>query len=377
MRKHIIITKLFEFGGSNTHLKTLIKYFGEDNIILLLEDESQLSYLKNIDAQGIHVKINAKLCAYAHLRYRFTTNVKEFISIIRSILAIQFLSLKYGFADITINTVEPEKYLYLLWVPFSKVVYILHTTPNKKYTSFTSFTCRVKLGKRKKIITVSNSNKNLICENWNIPDNKRPFVCVIYNCIVEKELNNKNTYREKNNKQYIVTLGHVIAYKNPHVWLEVAKLVTSVREHINFIWLGNGPLLENCKALTQETKRIAFEGLVTNPHTYLKNALMYYQPSLFETHGIATVEAMSNYLPCIVSNVGGLPESIQHEYNGLLVHPEDVDEQANFIIRLIDNTELRLKYGVNAHKKYEEFFSFNIFTSKMNAAYNIHMRESR
>ena len=62
MKKHIIITKLFEFGGSNEHLKALIKYFGKENIILLLEDTSQLAYLKNIEStDGLQVKIKSNI----------------------------------------------------------------------------------------------------------------------------------------------------------------------------------------------------------------------------------------------------------------------------------------------------------------------------
>lgn len=135
MKKHIIIAKLFEFGGSNSHLRTLIKYFGKEQVILVLEHESQMVYLENIEgARDIQVEIRPGLHQYAHLSYKFSTNLKELYWIIRSIMAVQFLSLKYGFADVSINSVDPEKYLYLLWMPFGKVYYILHSTPDKSYT---------------------------------------------------------------------------------------------------------------------------------------------------------------------------------------------------------------------------------------------------
>ena len=190
MKKHIIITKLFEFGGSNAHLKTLISYFGKENVILILEDKNQLLFLKNIDVRNdVKVEVKPGLHRFAHLNYSSTlSNIKEFLYVLNSILSMLFISIKYRFADITICVVEPEKYLYLFWLPFIKVVYILHTTPGKKYTSFTSFTCNNTLGKRKKIITVSNANRNLICQNWSISSKKKPFVYVIYNCIIEREL---------------------------------------------------------------------------------------------------------------------------------------------------------------------------------------------
>lgn len=370
MKKHIIITKLFEFGGSNEHLKAMIKYFGKENVILLLEDERQLSYLKNIEGtDNIKTKIKSNIYPYAHLRYRFTTNIKEVYNILRSILAIQILSLKYGFADVTISSVEPEKYLYLLWLPFCKVIYILHTSPDKKYTAFTSYTCNSRLGERKKVITVSNSNKNLICENWDISSKKRPFIYVIYNCIIESELNDTPRQSEKKSEQNIVTLGHVINYKNPLLWLEVAKLVTSVRKNAHFLWLGNGPLWDDFKEATQELNRITFQGSVIDPKSYLQNAAIYYQPSLYETHGIAVVEAMYNNLPCVVANIGGLPESVQDKHNGVLVDPRNIQENADAIIQLLDNDELRLLYGSNSYKRYRKLFTYVDFKTSMNRVY--------
>jgi glycosyltransferase involved in cell wall biosynthesis len=371
MKKHIIITKLYEFGGGNTHLKALINYFGKENVILVVESKEQLIYLKNIiQKDPIKTRVLSKIHGYAHLSYLFTTNIKELFFIIRSLISVFLLSVKHGFADVTVSATEPEKHLYLLWLPFIKVTYILHTTPPKKYTWFTSWTCLHTLGRQKKIITVSNANKTIICTNWDITDRKKEFVYVIYNCISEINLNESNMEIKSLNKNFIVTMGHVTEYKNPSVWLEVAKQVTSVRKDIHFIWLGNGPLWSDFRDATLETKRITFQGSVTDPETYLKNALIYYQPSLQETHGIAVVEAMYNNLPCVVANIGGLPESVQSNQNGILVDPHNIQENINAIIYLLDNDKMRSTYSSNSYLRYQELFTFSIFKTKMNLVYN-------
>ncbi|MHB8206954.1 glycosyltransferase family 4 protein [Mucilaginibacter sp.] len=368
MKKHIIIVDLFEFGGINSHLKTLIKYFGKSNVILVLKNKDQLSYLKNIDgAEGIQVTINSGLYPYAHLSYRFTTNIKELLQIIRSIIAIHCLSIKNGFADISISSVDPEKYLYLLWIPFAKVVYILHSTPDKRYSWFTTFTCNFTLGKRKKIITVSIANKNLICENWLISDRKKGLVDVIYNCVLGSEL--KYTAHKESDQLTILTMGHVIEYKNPALWLEVAKQVTSRYCHVHFLWLGNGPLWDEFKVATEDCDRIFFKGAVTDPARYLKEAAVYYQPSLSETQGIAVVEAMYYYLPCVVSDTGGLPETVVHEYNGIVVNPTIIKDHVSAISTLLDNPARRVEYGLNSHQRVLDFYSFETFKAKMDALY--------
>ncbi|QEM11414.1 glycosyltransferase family 4 protein [Mucilaginibacter rubeus] len=370
--KHIIVTKLFEFSGSNTHLKALISFFGPQNVLLILEDEGQVKFLEKVDESGlVRYKIKTNLCGYAHLQYRWTTNLKEAFRLLKSVFYIQLLSFRHGLADITVCAVEPEKHLYFFWAPFCKVYYILHTTPNKRYTSFTSYTCNRKLGKRKKIITVSQSNKSLISKNWEITEKKQTCVNVVYNCVTEPvDGVQLNTERYNAHPVCVITMGHVIGYKNPETWLKVAKVVTGARPKVIFIWLGNGPLLNQYQSEISNQKQIFFKGAVTNTDDYLKTAHIYYQPSFYETHGIAVVEAMSQSLPCVVSNVGGLPESVREDYNGYLVEPAAISQHAEAILKLVDNEHLRHSLGENAFTRFKENFSFEQFKTQLNSIYS-------
>jgi len=370
--KHIIFTKLFDFSGSNTHLRALIKVLGPQNVLLVLEDEHEVKFLEKVDESGlISYKIKTNLCGYAHLQYRWTTNLKEAFRLLKSVLYIQLLSIKYGLADITVCAVEPEKHLYFFWAPFCKVYYILHTTPNKRYTSFTSYTCNRKLGERKKIITVSQSNKSSISKNWEIAEKKQAFINVVYNCVTEPAGGMQPNIKQSATPPiYVFTMGHVIGYKNPETWLKVAKAVTVARPLVTFIWLGNGPLLDQYQAEVANQKQIFFKGAVSNTDDYLKTAHIYYQPSFYETHGIAVVEAMAQSLPCVVSNVGGLPESVREDYNGYLVEPDAISQHAEAILKLVDNEHLRHSLGENAFTRFKESFSFEQFKTQFNSIYS-------
>ncbi|MDN3584406.1 glycosyltransferase family 4 protein [Mucilaginibacter flavus] len=368
MKKHLVIVDLFEFGGSNSHLKTLIKYWGKANVVIVLKHEDQLAYLNNIeDVQGIQTRIYSSLYQYAHLSYRFTTNFKELCYIIRAIFLVQLLSIRYGFADVNISTVDPEKYLYLLWLPFARVFYTLHSTPGERYTWFTTFTCNYTLGNRKKIITVSNANRDLICKKWRVSLLKENFVYAVYNCILED--GPIDTSQTKSDGLIILTMGHVIDYKNPGLWLKVAKMVIARHKHVTFVWLGNGPLWDEFKAASESIERVLFMGAVHNPVPFLKSALIYYQPSLSETQGIAVVEAMSQSLPCVVSETGGLPETVVHGYNGFVVNPTIVQDHVEAISALLNAPAIREEFGLNARKRVSELFSFGSFKKKMDALY--------
>ena len=74
----------------------------------------------------------------------------------------------------------------------------------------------------------------------NVPENN---IDVVYNS--GKPVNiEENTYKEC----IVLTIGHVVDYKNPETWFKVAKKVVSYNKVVKFIWLGNGKLLEKMRA---------------------------------------------------------------------------------------------------------------------------------
>ncbi|MCR8560192.1 glycosyltransferase family 4 protein [Mucilaginibacter sp. BJC16-A38] len=370
MSKHLVLATIFDFGGSNTHLKTLVKYFGEENTVLVLENAEQRELTCKIGfSDKLTMVVAPGLHKYAHFQYKFSSNVREFIRVLRSIIIIKWLSIKHGFARITVSAVEPEKYLYLLWVPFSRVYYILHTTPHTAYTSFTTFTCNKLLGAKRKIITVSNANKATLIKQWGILAPAALFVCVVPNCVPDAGNDIKEDAVLPSTRLIVVTMGHLIAYKNPELWFRVACKIIQTMNNVNFIWMGDGPLWNEFKPREPAGGRIAFIGKQSDPLPVLRAASVYYQPSLYETQGIGVLEAMSLGLPCVVSEVGGLPESVEANYNGLLVNPNDDDEHVAALTRLLNDKQMRIKYGRNAYAAYRKLFTYSTFEVKMNNVY--------
>ena len=67
------------------------------------------------------------------------------------------------------------------------------------------------------------------------------------------------------------------------------------------------------------------------------------QPSKAETFGRSIIEGMSAAVPVISTQAGGVPDILQNEWNGLLVSPENDEELAQAIEKLIVNTALRVR----------------------------------
>lgn len=72
-------------------------------------------------------------------------------------------------------------------------------------------------------------------------------------------------------------------------------------------------------------------------------------PSYSEGLPLVLVEAMANSLPVIASAVGGIPEIVEHEKNGLMVPPGNPSELADAIRRLASSPELRARLATVAY----------------------------
>jgi glycosyltransferase involved in cell wall biosynthesis len=97
---------------------------------------------------------------------------------------------------------------------------------------------------------------------------------------------------------------------------------------------------------------------------YLIASDIYMQSSRAEALGLSICEAITRGLPCIGTNVDGIPEVIIDGYNGILVPSENHLALANAIEKLIKNKNLINEYGQNS-KKLSENFRVNVCAQKM------------
>ena len=339
--------------------------------MIILKTEEEQIYLKNLQLGPANVLIKI-LIIHEYTRFSkgsLASNFLEGARMLKSLPTIYNLCLKNKFATITISEVDPEKYFYLMWLPFIRVVYVLHSEPDELASSFTRFSANFLLGRRKKIITVSKSNRDKLIRNWKISKRAAKYVHMIYNTAGRAYNNSAQDLKAPGSQKIVLTLAHVVHYKNPEVWLKVAQRVTALRPDVSFLWLGNGQLFDYFRTLTAENDRIKFAGFVEDPSDYLDKALVYYQPSLKESQGIGVLEAMASGLPCVVSSVGGLPESVLNGCNGFVTEPNDIEKQIMDILKLIDDPELHRDFGLRSASRYEQLFSTQRFLRQMDSVY--------
>ena len=100
-----------------------------------------------------------------------------------------------------------------------------------------------------------------------------------------------------------------------------------------------------------------FTGFQDRPITYMQSFDMFVLPSLSEGLSSAILNAMACSLPVIATKVGGIPELVAHDVNGLLVPPGDPASLARAIERLVADPELSFRMGQHGRKRVEEQFT--------------------
>lgn len=93
-------------------------------------------------------------------------------------------------------------------------------------------------------------------------------------------------------------------------------------------------------------------------------------PSLEEPLGLVAIEALAAGTPVVATNVGGLPEIVQHEVNGLLVSPRKPLQLADAIIRLAEHAGLRNRLGKAGRQMVSETFDPARLTQRVEQIYD-------
>ena len=80
-------------------------------------------------------------------------------------------------------------------------------------------------------------------------------------------------------------------------------------------------------------------------------------PSYNEGLPMTILEGMAEGIPTISTDVGSICEVVRDEENGIIVTPGDIDEIADAILRLVNDTQLRALYSKKCFELMKEKFS--------------------
>jgi glycosyltransferase involved in cell wall biosynthesis len=83
---------------------------------------------------------------------------------------------------------------------------------------------------------------------------------------------------------------------------------------------------------------------------YYRRAKVFVLPSQIEAFGIVSLEAMALGVPVVAARVGGIPELIVHEKNGLLFERHDAQALADHIVTCLSDPDRAQKFALEGAK---------------------------
>jgi glycosyltransferase involved in cell wall biosynthesis len=174
----------------------------------------------------------------------------------------------------------------------------------------------------------------------------------------------RETYAVGEDSQLILTVGGNILLKGTIFALYALKEIVKVLPKVKLVAIGINE--KNRERLNPIIKNLGIQNnviLVASVPNY--RMPIYYSasdvvlvPSLSENFPVVVLEAMASGKPVVASKVGGIPELVGNNKNGILVLPGNVEQIVEALLRLLENQLLRNKMGEMGRKIVEEKYSW-------------------
>lgn len=136
---------------------------------------------------------------------------------------------------------------------------------------------------------------------------------------------------------------------------------------------GDGPEMAALRQLASElsiTNHVRFVGLTCDVPALLRQARMFVLSSISEGVPLTLLEAMATGLPCVATNVGGIPEVLD-DNDGLMVSPRDPHALAAALARMHADDDLAHCLGKNGRRRVEQDFDIRRMVSRYEQIYQV------
>jgi glycosyltransferase involved in cell wall biosynthesis len=115
--------------------------------------------------------------------------------------------------------------------------------------------------------------------------------------------------------------------------------------------------------------RIRFAGYRRDIWDILNDSDIFVLPSYLEGLPRVVIEAMACGLPVVGTDVSGTNEAVVQDETGLLVLPKDAASLANAIMKLIDEPQLRTRFGENGRQRVQKVFDIKEHVHRVENVY--------
>lgn len=171
-------------------------------------------------------------------------------------------------------------------------------------------------------------------------------------------------------------IKHLKKKYGPHVLLRAFAKLKPDPSMLKLVMAGEGEMEHELKGMAKElgieecvefTGRLNREGV----RDLLEESDIFVQPSVYqsESFGVAAVEAQAFEVPVVASRVGGVPEVVRDGEGGFLVEPDDIEELADAVNKLVNDPSLRKRMGETGRKWVEGNYDWRVNAKQMEEVY--------
>ncbi|MFS0821474.1 glycosyltransferase family 4 protein [Bacillus sp. 1P02SD] len=155
--------------------------------------------------------------------------------------------------------------------------------------------------------------------------------------------------------------------------LQALLLIKKQGKLFKVIFVGGGTMLNYYKDLCEQlglSEEVSFLGNVSNPRviaSILKESDLFVFPTLTEGLPRVVLEAMSSGLPCIASNVGGIPELLSER---CLIAPNDIEGLVRKLLEIFDDKHFLAEESIKNFTRVKQEYRPEIVQEKRRAFYS-------
>lgn len=218
-------------------------------------------------------------------------------------------------------------------------------------------------GRAQKIIVPSQYLKNIV-SGWGVPENKIEVIYNSFERIIPARLTEASAKRVDarpesgmTSRVSILSVGRLVPWKGFEVLL---KVLAGLPPEFILQIVGDGPEEEKLKELASKLKieeRVEFLGKLKHDELLeqMQKSDVFVLNTKYEGLAHVILEALAVGLPVVTTNIGGNPEVITHNENGLLVQPDNKEQLTQAILKIINSQEFSRELVLAGQKSLEKF----------------------
>ena len=174
---------------------------------------------------------------------------------------------------------------------------------------------------------------------------------------------------------YILCVAAHVYKKGLDILIRAFKELRDTHQNLELYLVGDGPLREDLKRLTQElglTARVKFLGSRNRQEIkkLMRGCKLFVLPSRHEPFGIVITEALASQKPVVATAVGGIREIIENCETGILVEPENPSALVMAMRTVLEDAKLGERLGHRGHELVKERFRWEIAAARYESAFS-------